>query len=123
MARPKYSEDSLRKKYIKVNLNDKEKEVIDNLFKESNYNYTAEMIRDIILNNQYKVISTDKEMYEIRLQLLNEVRRVGNNFNQLLKHYNQIKKENFTREDIDYLLFLLKNIDKTYTKINENFKK
>jgi len=123
MARPKYSEDSLRKKYIKINLNDKEKEKIDELFKDSNYNYVTEMIRDIVLNNQYKVVSTDLEMYEIRLQLLNEARRIGNNFNQLLKHFNQNKKDNFSKEDIQIMLNMLNNIDKTYSKINENFKK
>ena len=122
MARPKYSEESLRKKYIKINLNEKEKALIDELFKNSNYSYVADMVRDILLNNKYSIVTNDNEMFQIRSELLNEVRRVGNNFNQLLKHFNQKKSENFTQDDIENMIFLLSEIKLKFNQINENFK-
>ncbi len=100
----------------------REKAIIDELFKNSNYSYVADMARDILLNNKYSIVTNDNEMFQIRSELLNEVRRVGNNFNQLLKHFNQKKSENFTQDDIENMIFLLSEIKLKFNQINENFK-
>lgn len=71
------------------------------------YQNMNDMIRDILLNNQYKIISLD---FDARIQkniLIEEVRRIGNNFNQLIRHFNQKKLDNFTKEEI---LALNKNV-------------
>ena len=97
-----------------------EKEKFLDLFNESNYNNMSSMFKDILINRQFKVITTDKEMYLIRKNILTEVKRIGNNFNQLIKSFNQKKTDNFTKEEIQTLLFQMKEIEKIYSQIFDN---
>lgn len=102
---------------------DEEFELLNKKYSDSkNYRSLNEMIRDILLNNQYKIITTDQKLLVETSQLIGSVRKIGNNFNQLLKHLNEKKLDNFSTDEKNTMLFNLQEIKKYYVKI-ENFLK
>ena len=76
------------------------------------------MVRDIIFNRNYTV----KYMKEDRLKLVEfqklqlELKKIGTNFNQMLKHINSKKLNYFTEEDKKNMAINLLEIK---TKMNE----
>lgn len=122
MARPKKNEKEFRNIQYKVLLNKNENILFQKKLENSTYKSMAEMLRDIVLKNRYQTVTNDEEMFQIRNQMLNQVKKIGNNFNQLLKHFNQKKKDNFTEDDVKKMLELMKSIQYLYVEINDNFK-
>lgn len=107
--RIKFSEDEFKK--------------LDKLFSEGEYQNMNDMLRDILLNNQYKIITLDFDARIKKNILIEEVRRIGNNFNQLMKHLNQKKLNYFTVEDIGQLNKSILEIKSIYEKIEKNIRK
>ena len=46
------------------------------------------MIRDILLKKKYRIVTFNNDARIQRSILIEEVRRIGNNFNQLMKSFN-----------------------------------
>lgn len=87
--------------------NNEEHQILEKRLSEGEYLSFNDMIRDILMNNQYKIITLDFDERIKKNILIEEVRRIGNNFNQLIKHFNLKKLDHFTKEEI---LALNKNV-------------
>lgn len=99
--------------------NDTEHQNLKNRLLEGEYQTFNDMARDILINNQYKIITLDFDERIQRNILIEEARRIGNNFNQLLKHFNQKKLDHFTKEEISILNTNIIQIKTIYNKIEE----
>ena len=98
-------------------------ELLNKRLSEGEYQNMNDMLRDILLNNQYKIITLDFDARIKKNILIEEVRRIGNNFNQLMKHLNQKKLHYFTVEDIAQLNKSILEIKSIYEKIEKNIRK
>lgn len=98
-------------------------ELLNKRLSEGEYQNMNDMLRDILLNNQYKIITLDFDARIKKNILIEEVRRIGNNFNQLMKHLNQKKLNYFTVEDIGQLNKSILEIKFIYEKIEKNIRK
>ena len=98
-------------------------ELLNKRLSEGEYQNMNDMLRDILLNNQYKIITLDFDARIKKNILIEEVRRIGNNFNQLMKHLNQKKLNYFTVEDIGQLNKSILEIKSIYEKIEKNIRK
>ncbi|MFH6956816.1 hypothetical protein ACHRV1_05365 [Flavobacterium aquidurense] len=97
-------------------------EKLNLLFSESDYLSSSDMIRDILLNKKYRVVTFDNDARIRRGILVEEVRRIGNNFNQLIKSFNQKKLDYFTPTEISLLIQNIDEIKQVYIKIDECIK-
>ena len=100
--------------------NDKELEILNQRFSQGEYLSFNDMIRDILINNRYKIITLDFDAKIQRNILIEETRRIGNNFNQLVKLFNQKKLDHFTKEEIVVLNTVVIQIKTIYDKIEKN---
>lgn len=117
MSRP---ENIIKRKNRKeILFSDEEFVKINSLFLESDYNNINSMIRDILLNNEYRVVTFDNDSRIQRGILIEEVRRIGNNFNQLMRSFNQRKMDSFSKSEITLLLKNLDEIKIVYYKIED----
>lgn len=89
---------------------------------EGEYQNMNDMIRDNLFNNQYKIITLDFDARIKKNILIEEVRRIGNNFNQLMKHLHQKKLHYFTIDDIEQLNKNIFEIKSIYDKIEKNIR-
>lgn len=122
MARPKI--DNKREKRIKINFTNEEFQILNKKYLDSkNYQSLNEMIRDMLLKSQYKVVTTDLNLLAEASLLIGSVRKIGNNFNQLLKHLNQKKLDSFSTDEKNLVLFNLQEIKNYYIKIENYFAK
>jgi len=112
-----------RTKEKRVLFTEDEFEQLNNIFKDSIYYSMNEMIRDILLKKQYKVVTLDNELRQERNIIIGECRRIGNNFNQLIKNFNQKKLDYFTEKDIHFLKINIGQIKMLYVKIEENIRR
>lgn len=94
-------------------------EQLNKMLTQGEYQNMNDMIRGILLNNQYKIITLDFDERIQRNILIEEARRIGNNFNQLLKHFNQKKLDHFTKEEISILNTNIIQIKTVYDKIEQ----
>ncbi len=94
-------------------------EQLNKMLTQGEYQNMNDMIRGILLNNQYKIITLDFDERIQRNILIEEARRIGNNFNQLLKHFNQKKMDHFTKEEISILNTNIILIKTVYDKIEQ----
>lgn len=94
-------------------------EQLNKMLTQGEYQNMNDMIRGILLNNQYKIIALDFDERIQRNILIEEARRIGNNFNQLLKHFNQKKMDHFTKEEISILNTNIIQIKTVYDKIEQ----
>lgn len=94
-------------------------EQLNKMLTQGEYQNMNDMIRGILLNNQYKIITLDFDERIQRNILIEEARRIGNNFNQLLKHFNQKKMDHFTKEEISILNTNIIQIKTVYDKIEQ----
>ena len=117
-ARPKI----IQKRNIRrtIRFNDKELEILNQRFSHGEYLSFNDMIRDILINNRYKIITLDFDAKIQRNILIEETRRIGNNFNQLVKLFNQKKLDHFTKEEIVVLNTVVIQIKSIYDKIEKN---
>ena len=99
--------------------NNEEHQILKKRLSEGEYLSFNDMIRDILMNNQYKIITLDFDERIQRNILIEEARRIGNNFNQLLKHFNQKKLDYFTKEEISILNANIIQIKAIYDKIEK----
>lgn len=111
-----------RKKRKEFLLTDEEYKKLDKLFSDSSYQNMNYMIRDILLENKYEVITLDQNLRAEILTLIEQSRRIGNNFNQLIKHFNQKKLTYFTSDEIKKLLNTLEEIKHLYGAIENKIK-
>jgi len=112
-----------REYYKRVMFTEQELKIVENLFDESDYSNMNSMIRDILLNKQYRIFTFDNELRIQRNILIEEVRRIGNNFNQLMRSFNQRKMDSFSKNEIDILLKNLAEIRDVFFKIEDIAKK
>jgi hypothetical protein len=112
-----------RTKEKRVLFTEDEFEQLNNMFKDSIYYSMNEMIRDILLKKQYKVVTLDNELRQERNFIIGECRRIGNNFNQLIKNFNQKKLDYFTEKDIHFIKLNIEQIKMLYSKIEEDVRK
>lgn len=112
-----------RTKEKRVLFTEDEFEQLNNMFKDSIYYSMNEMIRDILLKKQYKVVTLDNELRVERNRIIEECRRIGNNFNQLIKNFNQKKLDYFTEKDILFIKLNIEQIKILYSKIEENIRR
>lgn len=98
-------------------------EKMNMLFSESSYQNVNDMIRDVLLNGNYKVITLDQDLKVEMTYLVEQTRRIGNNFNQLIKQFNQKKLNYFTEDDIKKLISNTDDIKELYIKIENIIKK
>lgn len=94
-------------------------EKLNSLFAKSDYLNTSDMIRDIVLKKRYRVVTFDNDARIRRGILVEEVRRIGNNFNQLVKSFHQRKMDYFTPAEISLLIKNVDEIKEIYRKIEE----
>ena len=87
------------------------------------YHSLNEMIRDILLGNQYKIITKDQELLIYSIHLVTSAKKIGNNFNQLLKHLNQKKLDTFSTEERNIMMFNLQEIKNFYLKLDDYLKR
>ena len=111
-----------RKKRKEFLLTDEEYKKLDKLFSDSSYQNMNYMIRDILLENKYEVITLDQNLRAEILTLIEQSRRIGNNFNQLIKHFNQKKLTYFTSDEIKKLLNTLEEIKHLFGAIENKIK-
>lgn len=122
MARPKI--DNKREKRIQISITNEEFKILNKKYLDSkNYQSLNEMIRDLLLKSQYKVVTTDLNLLAEASLLIGSVRKIGNNFNQLLKHLNQKKLDSFSTDEKNLILFNLQEIKNYYIKIENYFSK
>lgn len=112
-----------RTKEKRVLFTEDEFEQLHKMLNDSIYHSMNEMIRDILLKKQYKVVTLDNELKQERNIIIGECRRVGNNFNQLIKNFNQKKLDYFTDKDIHFLKINIEQIKMLFGKIEENIKR
>lgn len=108
-----------RNREKKLYFTNQEFEYLESLFSESDYCNISEMLRDIILNKKYKIISNNREERIQRTIILEQVKRIGNNFNQLIRSFNQRKMDSLSKNDIDMLHKNIIDIKNIYIKIND----
>jgi hypothetical protein len=106
----------------KVMFSNEEYKKLNKLFVNSDYTNMNNMIRDILLNNQYRIVTFDNDARIKKGILIEEVRRIGNNFNQLIKSFNQKKLDYFTRTEISDLIKNVDDIKQIYSKIEDCIK-
>lgn len=109
-----------RNKEKRVLFTEDEFEQLNNMLKDSIYYSMNEMIRDILLKKQYKVVTLDNELRQERNLIIEECRRIGNNFNQLIKIFNQKKLDYFTEKDIHFIIINIEQIKILYSRIEKN---
>lgn len=108
-----------RDKEKRILFTDLEFNIINKMFEESDYTNMNNMIRDILLNRQYRVVTFDNDARIKKGILIEEVRRIGNNFNQLVKSFNQRKMDSFTQAEIYHLIKNVDEIKEVYVKIED----
>ncbi len=96
-----------------------ENKILMTLLSEGEYQSCNDMIRDIVINKKYQIISLDSDSRIQKNILIEQTRRIGNNFNQLIKHFNQKKLDSFTKEEILALKTTLNNIKIIYDQIEK----
>lgn len=118
MSRPKKDLKKIFRKEILFTEDEFEK--LNLLLKDSDYQNMNEMIRDVLLNKQYRVVSFDTESIVKQSILIEQVRRIGSNFNQLIKSFHQKKLDNFSQEERKLLMKNILDIKEVYIKIEES---
>lgn len=116
-GRPK--KEVKRTKEKRILLTEFEVEQIDKMFSESDYTNMNSMIRDILLKKKYRIVTFNNDARIQRGILIEEVRRIGNNFNQLMKSFNERKMDSFSKFEIEILLKNLDEIKEVFFKIED----
>ncbi|OXB08410.1 hypothetical protein B0A81_08825 [Flavobacterium plurextorum] len=89
------------------------------MFSESDYNNMNDMIRDILLKKKYRIVTFNNDARIEKNILIEEVRRIGNNFNQLIKSFNERKMDSFSKIETEMLLKSLAEIKEVFFKIED----
>ena len=122
MARPK--KEQKREKRLMVNFTLSEYETLNKKYNESKmYHSLNEMIRDILLRGEYKILTKDQDLLTYSVHLITAAKKIGNNFNQLLKHLHQKKFDTFSTEERNIMMYNLQEIKNFYIKLDEYLRK
>lgn len=114
--RPK--KENKRDKEVKIYLTIEEKERLKTLLEESSYRTYSEMLRDILLNNSYEVVHIDPNLIREKAIIITEIKRIGNNFSQLLKLLHSKKLNYFTTKDVNMIKEHLEKLTSFFNKID-----
>lgn len=87
--------------------------------KEGNYQNITKMIKDIILNKKYRVISIDLEAQKNTMIILKEVREIANDYKKIASKMDSQNIESFTSEEKTELINLLFKTSLLYSSIDE----
>ncbi|BDU27681.1 hypothetical protein [Flavobacterium sp. GSB-24] len=118
MSRPeKEKKKTFRKEIL---FSEEEYKVITDKFEKSDYTNINSMLRDILINNEYRIVTFDNDARIKKGILIEEVRRIGNNFNQLIRSFNQRKMDSFSKDEINLLIKNVDDIKIIYSKIESN---
>ncbi|OXA93193.1 hypothetical protein B0A75_20305 [Flavobacterium oncorhynchi] len=116
-GRPK--KEVKRTKEKRILFTELEAEQIDKMFSESDYTNMNSMIRDILLKKKYRIVTFNNDARIQKNILIEEVRRIGNNFNQLMRSFNERKMDSFSKIEIEMLLKILAEIKEVFFKIED----
>lgn len=87
--------------------------------KEGNYLNITKMIKDIIINKKYKTITVDLEARKNTFELINEVRKIAEEYKIIANNMNTQNIESFSSEEKTELIDLLFKTATLYSSINE----
>lgn len=99
---------------IKIRLSSKEKDLLVKIYKGNGFSNASGFIRSLVFG---KVICENQEKKDLR-DLVYELNRVGNNFNQVVKLLHTRKVAYIGEVELDLLKESIKNIGLIYAKIN-----
>lgn len=111
-----------RNEVLYVQVYPDEKRDIKRISDNSIYQNVSEFVRDVTINGKFKVISIDQDLVNRNDLLLQQVRNVGNNFNQLLKLLHSKKLDYFTKDDVKLITNNLSDIKDIYNNIELYYK-
>lgn len=113
MGRPKSKKPKTN--YIKLRLNDEEKDAFLKRLDESDYKYMSELIIDTVVNGKYhtKNASPDVQKFIQLGRYASQIRYLGNNLNQLLKVLHSKKAKYVRPEELKKIFTLINNTKKT----------
>lgn len=109
--------DDKRDRCIRIYVNSEEKDQFENLLKASMHNKMGVMLREIILQKDYKVIHIDPDLVQERAILITQCKKIGVNFNEFMKMMHSKKLSYFTNSDIIAVKKELQNISVLFQKI------
>ena len=104
-------------KTILFRISTEEKKILNDLLAKSIHKKLSPLLRDLIFKSQVKMLSTDENLIREQGILISQSKKIGANFNQLVKLIHSKKLNYFTQDDIKNTLDLLKQIKNLYLKI------
>lgn len=119
-GRPKKENNAT--KHIGFYVTEQEYQKMEKLFKESAYQSKSQMYRDLILNGKHTVVTTDQTMFQIRNQLLTNVKKVYSQFGELIGYLKDKENYTFSRAELHLLIEICEDIRYCYEEIKDNFK-
>jgi len=111
-----------REEVIKVKLYPDEKEQLKTMLAGSSHPNMSIMVREILFKGEIKVVSIDNDLVNRNGLLLQQVRNIGKNFNQLIKLLHSKKLNYFTTKDVNTIGDDIKEIKSVYTSIEQYFR-
>lgn len=120
---PVYNKGEKKRTFrYEIKLNKEEYDAFNLKLEQSIYKKMPQMIRSIVINNEYKMITVDKNLTQEKAVLITEIKKIGSNFNQLVKLLNTKKLNYFTQNDILNIKTALTSIKLFYESIKNDIK-
>ena len=107
-----------RNQRIEVVFSPEELEILDEKILATDFRTRSKYIRKMVLLNDVKSEESLKEIQLEIFQLIAEIKKIGNNINQIAKKCNQEKKA----VELEILMYLQKKLDGFLTKRLEEIK-
>lgn len=120
-GRPLASEKEKRSERIEIRLTKEEKIKLKKLHKKSVYRSTSDMLREIILEEKYKIVDVDPENNTKKMMLISEAKAIGINFNQVVKLLNSKNTTYFSKNEKEKLIKQVDLIQQILLKIHKEF--
>jgi len=111
-----------REEVMKVKLYPDEKEQLKTMLAGSSHPNMSTMVREILFKGEIKVVSIDNDLINRNGLLLQQVRNIGKNFNQLIKLLHSKKLNYFTTKDVNNIGEDIKEIKAIYASIEQYFR-
>lgn len=119
-GRPLLSKDEKRTIAIKVYINSFEETKLEEMLNGSIHRAKSDMMRYIIFNNELKKITIDPLLQAEKNVLIEQTKRIGNNFSQLVRLIHSKKRDYFTHDEVNSMLEHLRSIDNQLSLIIKN---
>ena len=107
---------------IRIRLTSEEKDSLIKIYKEKGFSSASNFIRSLVFGKIIGENQQEQEKKDLR-DLVYELNRIGNNFNQLVKLLHTRKVEYISEIELDLLKENIKNIGAVYAKIDESLSK